>query len=196
MTSASRTSKTALRDRIAAHRAGLTLSDLATASRDLRDVVLTAPAIQDTRTVAAYVSVGREPGTGPLIEALSERNIEVLLPLLLPDGDLDWARYTGPSALESAPRGLLEPTSTPLGTSAVLDVDLVIVPAMAVDRHGIRLGRGGGSYDRVLARLAGRDVFTCALLHDGEFLDMPIPREPHDVPVSAAATPSGLHDLT
>lgn len=196
MTSASRTSKQALRDRLATHRAELTVSDLAGAARGLCDVMLAAPAIQQARVVASYVSVGREPGTGPLIEALTDSNIEVLLPLLLPDGDLDWARYTGPHALESAPRGLLEPTSTPLGTSAVLDADVVLVPAMAVDRHGVRLGRGGGSYDRVLARLAGRDAFTCALLHEGELLDMPVPREPHDVPVAAAATPTGLRKFS
>jgi 5-formyltetrahydrofolate cyclo-ligase len=67
----------------------------------------------------------------------------------------------------------------------------VLVPGLAVDRRGVRLGRGGGSYDRVLARLVGR-AFTCVLLHDGEVLDLPVPRDRHDVPVDAAATPSGL----
>ena len=94
----------------------------------------------------------------------------------------------------SAARGLLEPTGEPLGRGAVTSADVVLVPGLAVDRAGVRLGRGGGSYDRVLAGVAGR-AFTCVLLHDGEVLDMPVPRERHDVPVAAAATPSALHRL-
>jgi 5-formyltetrahydrofolate cyclo-ligase len=187
-------SKAALRRRIVENRSALDASDLALNARRLRDVLLAIPEIDATRHVAAYVSVGREPGTGPLIEALFARGVEILLPMLLPDGDLDWARYTGAHRLVTASRGLLEPTAEPLGVSAVASVDVVLVPGLAVDRRGTRLGRGGGSYDRALARVGGR-AFTCAVLHDGEFLDIPLPRDPHDVSVAAAATPSGLHRL-
>lgn len=184
--------KRALRRRVRDTRATLDARALSRAARELRDVVLSTPEIASARAVAAYVAVGREPGTGPLIEALSEAGVEVLLPLLQPDGGLDWARYEGPRALVPAARGLLEPAGEPLGPGALSSVDAVIVPGLAVDRSGMRLGRGGGTYDRVLAGLAGR-AFTCVLLHDGEVLDIPLPREPHDVPVAAAATPSGLH---
>lgn len=153
--------------------------------------MLATPEVAAARCVAAYVSVGREPGTGPLIDALRETGVEVLLPILLPDGELDWARYDGPDELIRAARGLLEPTGTPLGPAAVASAEVIVVPGLAADRHGGRLGRGGGSYDRVLARRLRR-AFTCMLLHDGELLDMPVPREAHDVPVDAAATPSGL----
>lgn len=183
--------KSALRRRVLDTRRVLDARTLAQSARDLRDVLLASPEIASARRAAAYVSVGREPGTGPLIEALSADGIEVVLPLLQPDGDLDWAPYEGPSALISVSRGMLEPTGEPLGTGAVTSADVVLVPGLAVDRRGTRLGRGGGSYDRVLARVAGR-AFTCVLLHDGEVLDMPIPRDTHDVPVAAAATPSGL----
>ncbi|MGH8825539.1 MAG: 5-formyltetrahydrofolate cyclo-ligase [Jiangellaceae bacterium] len=184
--------KRALRRRVLDTRAELDARALSRAARGLRDVVLAAPEVAAARAVAAYVAVGREPGTGPLIEALSEAEVEVLLPLLEPEGTLDWARYEGPRALVPAARGLLEPAGEPLGPAALTTVDAVIVPGLAVDRAGVRLGRGGGTYDRVLAALAGR-AFTCVLLHDGEVLDMPVPREPHDVPVAAAATPSALH---
>lgn len=194
----SRTSRTeakaALRERIVETRAALDPRALSAAAHRLRDVLLATPEIDSATRIASYVSVGREPGTGPLLEALSERHVEILLPVLLPDGDLDWALYSGPTGLVSATRGLLEPIGAPLGSGAVMDVDAVLVPALAVDRRGNRLGRGGGSFDRALARVAGR-VFTCAVLHDGEILDMPVPREHHDVPVIAAATPSGLHRL-
>jgi 5-formyltetrahydrofolate cyclo-ligase len=73
----------------------------------------------------------------------------------------------------------------------VLRAQVLLVPALAVDRRGYRLGRGGGSYDRVLARLIGSGVDVVALLHDGELLDLPVPREPHDQPVHAVVTPSG-----
>jgi 5-formyltetrahydrofolate cyclo-ligase len=184
--------KRALRRRVLDTRTTLDARALSRAARDLRDIVLSTPEIASARAVAAYVAVGREPGTGPLIEALSEAGAEVLLPLLQLDGGLDWAHYEGPRALVPAARGLLEPAGAPLGPGALSSVDAVIVPGLAVDRSGVRLGRGGGTYDRVLAGLAGR-AFSCVLLHDGEVLDIPLPREPHDVPVAAAATPSVLH---
>ncbi|HEX6338547.1 MAG TPA: 5-formyltetrahydrofolate cyclo-ligase [Jiangellaceae bacterium] len=184
--------KTALRQRIIENRRTLNATHLAVVGRELRDVVLAMPEIAGARHVAAYVSVGNEPGTGPLLESLSERGVEVLLPILLPHGDLDWAPYTGPGGLVAAARGMLEPVTEAVGPSAVTAVDAVLAPGLAVDRRGIRLGRGAGSFDRALARV-GRRVFTCVLLHDGEVLDMPVPREAHDVPVSAAATPSGIH---
>lgn len=186
--------KAALRERILETRALLDATDLAHAARSLRDAALGTPEIAAARRVAAYVSVGREPGTGPLLQALTARGAEVLLPLLLPDGDVDWALYAGPDGLAPATRGLLEPVTTPLGLDAVTTADVVLVPGLAVDRSGTRLGRGGGSYDRVLARVAGR-AFTCVLLHDGEVLDMPMPKEAHDVPVHACLTPSGLQRL-
>jgi 5-formyltetrahydrofolate cyclo-ligase len=132
------------------------------------------------------VPVGTEPGGPGLVDALAGVT-SVLLPILLPDGDLDWAEHRG--TLRRTPRGLLEPSGPALGPDAISDVDLILVPALAVARTtGIRLGRGGGSYDRALARAAGR-AFTVALLHDGELLD-DVPSEPHDRPVDAAITPS------
>lgn len=129
--------------------------------------------------VAAYVGVGSEPPTAELLAQLPA----VLLPVLRPDGDLDWAlgHAVGPAA-----RGLLEPTGPRLGVAAVAACDVVLVPALAVDRRGIRLGRGGGSYDRVLPRATG---LTIALVYDEELVDV-LPHEPHDVAVAAAATPS------
>jgi 5-formyltetrahydrofolate cyclo-ligase len=184
--------KRAMRRRIRDTRAEMDASMLVRAAHELRDVALGAPELRAARVVAAYVSVGSEPGTGPLVEALHDRGTEVLLPLVLPDLDLDWAPYTGAAGLVSAPRGLLEPVADPVGIEAVTSADAILVPGLAADRRGTRLGQGGGCYDRVLARVAGR-VFSCVVLHDGELIDMPLPRDVHDVPVHAAATPSGLH---
>lgn len=195
MTTSIPEAKRALRARILSRRATFDASALAQAAASIRDAVLAAPEIAGLRRVTAYVSVGREPGTGPLIEWLSEAGVEVLLPVLQPDGDLDWAVYEGPQALVPAARGLLEPAGAPLGPAAAADAEMMLVPGLAADRSGGRLGRGGGSYDRVLAGRVGR-AFTCVVLHDGEVLDIPVPREPHDVPVTAAVTPSGVHRFT
>ena len=132
--------------------------------------------------VAAYLSVGTEPGTGPLLEELAGH--DVLLPVLLPDGDLDWSRAG--EGVAPGPHGLLEPSGPRLGRDAVGRCTLVVVPALAVDRAGHRLGRGGGSYDRALSRTCAEVI---ALLHDGEAVPA-LPVEPHDRPVSAFVTPS------
>jgi len=144
-------------------------------------------------TLAAYVPVGTEPGGPGLVAALAlgaGPAVRVLLPVLLPGGDLDWAGAGGPGDRPAVgPHGLREPVGPRLGVCAVERADLVVVPALAVDRRGVRLGRGGGSYDRALARVPP-GVPVVALLHDGELVDG-LPTEPHDRPVTAVATPSG-----
>ena len=142
-------------------------------------------------TVAAYYSVGAEPDTHGLVYALWKRGTYVLLPLLRPDGDLDWASYEGPDSLVPGPRGLREPGEPPRGVQAVARADVVLAPALAVDQAGNRLGRGGGSYDRALARV-GPLIPVIALVYDDELLGH-VPAEPHDTPVRAAVRPgSGI----
>ncbi|MEU3452034.1 5-formyltetrahydrofolate cyclo-ligase [Micromonospora sp. NPDC006766] len=142
--------------------------------------------------MSGYVPVGSEPGGSDLPEVLRAAlppAAELLLPVLRDDLDLDWAAYTGAESLHAAGRGLREPTGPRLGRSAVAAAELVIVPALAVDHRGRRLGRGGGSYDRALARVPG-SALTVALLHDGELLEA-VPAQPHDRPVRAVITPTG-----
>ncbi len=180
--------KAALRARVLASRRMMAAEDRAAAGRKLRDAVLAAPEAQMAGTVAAYVSVGTEPDTRGLIFAFWKRGSYVLLPLLRPDGDLDWASYEGPDSLAAGPRGLLEPTDRPRGVTAITSADMVLVPALAADGSGNRLGRGGGSYDRALARV-GPAIPTMALLYDGELLAC-VPAGPHDQPVRSVAIPS------
>lgn len=179
--------KAALRRQIRRARSGLAESERATAGRQLRDAVLGLPEAQMAGTVAAYYSVGTEPDTRGLVFALWKRGSYVLLPLLRPDGDLDWASYEGPDSLAAGPRGLLEPVEPPRGAAAITSADLIIVPALAADLGGARLGQGGGCYDRALARV-GPAVLTVALLYDGELL-AGIPAGPADRPVRAVAQP-------
>ena len=180
--------KAALRRRLLAGRARLSPDQRAAAARALRDAVLGLPQAQMAGTIAAYYSLASEPDTHGLIYALWKRGSYVLLPLLRPDADLDWASYEGPDSLRPGPRGLAEPAEPPRGMDAVARADLVLVPALAVDRGGVRLGRGGGSYDRALARV-GPGIPTIALLYDGELLDK-VPADDHDQRVRLVARPS------
>jgi 5-formyltetrahydrofolate cyclo-ligase len=185
--------KTALRDQLTTTRNRRSLLDRATVARAVADHLLAAAEVRRAATVAAYVSVGAEPGTGPLLHALVAAGKRVVLPLLQPDDDLDWAAYDGPGSLRTARRGLLQPTGRPLGPESLATADVVLVPGLAVGRDGFRLGRGGGSYDRALARVPV-GTFVCVLLNSEEVLDT-VPREDHDRAVTAVATELGVTRL-
>lgn len=178
--------KRALRRRILTARAELTGQQRAAAGRRLRDAVLGMPQAQMAGTVAAYYSVGTEPPTRSLVYALWKRGTYVLLPRSRPGGNLGWASFEGPDSMTPGAHGLLEPTQP--ATAAITSADLVIVPALAADRRGNRLGRGRGYYDRALP-LVGPLIPTIALLYDGELLDE-LPAGPLDHPVRMAAQPA------
>ncbi|NEB11595.1 5-formyltetrahydrofolate cyclo-ligase [Streptomyces coelicoflavus] len=189
--------KRTLRRGFLAARNRLTPDDVREAGEALAVRALVLPEVAGARTVAAYVSVGAEPGTLALLDALRARGVRVLLPALLPDNDLDWGEYTGEGSLARVRHGgrmeLSEPAGERLGPEAVTRADVVLLPGVAVDGRGLRLGRGGGSYDRVLARLeaAGARPALLVLLYDREVVAR-VPAEPHDRPVDAVVTPSGV----
>ncbi|WP_432114829.1 5-formyltetrahydrofolate cyclo-ligase [Streptomyces sp. S1] len=185
--------KSLLRSRLLGARAALTPAFLAESAGSFARQGVELAELAGASTVAAYVSVGREPGTRALLDALHARGVRVLLPVLLPDNDLDWAAYEGPDRLARAGRGLLEPVGPRLGPEAVCAADAVLLPGLAVDARGMRLGRGGGSYDRVLARLVrdGRDPALVVLLYADEVVGR-VPEEPHDHPVHAVVTPEAV----
>lgn len=138
-------------------------------------------------TVCAYVPIGSEPGSPELLDGLREYGCRVLLPIVVGAEPLEWAEYTGPESLRSARYGLLEPVGTLLGQAAIGKADIVLVPALAVDRDGTRLGRGGGHYDRSLPLAAARAQLI-AVVRDQEFV-ADLPGEDHDVRMNAVLTP-------
>lgn len=180
--------KTALRDQLLTSRSRRSLVEVGEAARRRTAALLALPEVRRAASVAAYASIGTEPGTTALLTALTDAGKRVLLPLLLPDNDLDWAVFR--DNLVPARRGMLEPVGEPLGVDAIATCDVVLVPGVAVDETGMRLGRGGGSYDRALARVAVGTP-TLVLLYDGEVVDR-VPRDPHDRPVTGVATESGV----
>ncbi|EFQ82569.1 5-formyltetrahydrofolate cyclo-ligase [Aeromicrobium marinum DSM 15272] len=140
------------------------------------------------RRAAVYLSTASEPGTGPLIEGFLARGTEVLVPVVRDDGLLDWVLFDPAAVRTVGGLGISEPEGERLGPDAVAGVDVVVLPALAVDHAGRRLGRGAGYYDRALA---GLPVVRCAVVHADELLPV-VPSEPHDVPVDLVLTEAGV----
>ncbi|MEU6849252.1 5-formyltetrahydrofolate cyclo-ligase [Actinacidiphila alni] len=189
--------KTRLRTHLLHTRRMMTAAERDTASAAVLRAVRDLPEVAPPGPVAAYVSMGTEPGTRELIESLRRAGTRVLLPVLLDDNDLDWAEYEGADTLRRTERGLFEPAGPLLGPQAVTQARAVLLPGLAVDTHGVRLGRGGGSYDRVLRRLreTAANPLLMVLLYAHEVVEH-VPQEPHDHPVDVAVTPEGVHRFT
>jgi 5-formyltetrahydrofolate cyclo-ligase len=142
------------------------------------------------KTICAYVPVGSEPGSQAMLDALVAAGASVLLPIARVNDagvplPLGWGRYRG--ELVAARFGLREPPAPWLPADAIGTASIVVVPALAVDRTGVRLGRGAGFYDRSLA-MADSTATLIAIVRDDEVLD-DLPGEPHDVPMTHALTP-------
>jgi 5-formyltetrahydrofolate cyclo-ligase len=181
-----KTDKTALRAMAAAARAARTEQQRLADRAAVRAHVLAgcrAGRVRPGSLIAAYEPLRTEPGSTELLAALAEEGYRLIVPVTLADRDLDWTGWS--------PDGGPGPR---LGLDAITAAALVLVPAFAVDLAGHRLGRGGGSYDRALARLkAGTPV--AALLYSDELLPE-VPVESWDLPVSSVVTPQGWRDLT
>ena len=173
------------RARLLAARAELTPERLQSAAEALSGHVLAR--LGGLRRIAAYVPMGREPGSLRLLDMLRDGGTEVLLPVVVADG-LDWARYAGAGELIAGALGTLAPAGPRLGSSALATADAVLVPALAVDHRGVRLGRGGGYYDRALSALPS-DARLAALLHDGELVER-LPADPWDTTVTSVVEPT------
>jgi 5-formyltetrahydrofolate cyclo-ligase len=178
--------KEALRSRVLARRAARPPAERAAAAAAVATALLQG--LAGVRTFAAFVPDPDEPGHGRVPAVFTRLGARVLLPVVPPQGrELAWAVDTG--RLAPGRFGLLEPVGPRLGPTAVGTAEVVVVPAVAVARDGVRLGRGGGYYDRAL-RHARPGAVLVAVVFDDELVDA-LPAEPHDHRVSAVVTPSG-----
>jgi 5-formyltetrahydrofolate cyclo-ligase len=181
--------KDELRGVMLAARQSLTAADRAGAS----EAIATHGLAQwsGTATVAAYFSVRGEPPTAALIGGLVAGGVRVLLPII--EGALlNWAEYEGARTITAGPLGISEPIGPRLGVDAILQADVVVVPALAVDGLGNRLGRGRGYYDRALVEVAAPIV---AVVYDNELID-DVPVDDHDRRVDAVLRPAGFTRLS
>lgn len=157
--------------------------------------------------VAAYRAAAGEPPTGPLLLALADRGVRVLVPRTRDDLDLEWhelrvgadpasrAALLRPAPMPRRPTPGQPPQVAPPDEGPSLGLDglgcarAVLTPGLAADTDGHRLGQGGGCYDRALRRRAP-GVPAVLLLFDDELLPS-VPHDPHDTPVDGVITPTG-----
>jgi 5-formyltetrahydrofolate cyclo-ligase len=168
--------KQALRAKVLANRS----KDLAMKTEsEFADALLKMASEQNLKRIGCYLSFGSEPGTGSFIELAKARGIEIACPRVLPDGQMIMANLEGET--EVSELGFKEPTGEIVEAK---DLDLIIVPALAIDYRGQRLGRGAGYFDRYLRHFIGP---TVGLVYDSDFLPE-VPSLPHDAPVGLVIT--------
>ncbi|WP_405375212.1 MULTISPECIES: 5-formyltetrahydrofolate cyclo-ligase [unclassified Microbacterium] len=145
-------------------------------------------------SMSCFLSTTTEPGTRAFIAAAVARGIRVLLPITRADGLLDWAVAEEEGATAEGLFGMPEPVGELLSPVAVNDVDLLVIPAAAVDRTGMRLGWGRGYFDKTIGSME-RCPPVYAVIFDSELVDE-VPRDLHDQPVSGVVTPTRTVALT
>ncbi|HLR48260.1 MAG TPA: 5-formyltetrahydrofolate cyclo-ligase [Corynebacterium sp.] len=136
--------------------------------------------------VSAYFPLSSEPGGTDFIDKLYDAASEVWLPLSGKDGALTWSLYEGPESLRPGALGIAEPTGTPHSSSVLASLDVLFIPALAIDHQGMRLGKGAGYYDRALASLQPRPQ-TIAIVYAEEVIDF-VPHDEHDQAVDLVIT--------
>ena len=144
--------------------------------------ILSATELKNATNVASYISYEFEPETSDVNQRLIADGKKVFLPRLLENNDIQWVSWNGSSENLTKVEKIYEP----IGDAVEVELDVIILPDLHVDRMGNRLGQGGGSYDRALSR---SKAFKIALLHYGELTSEILPIQPHDEKIDAAATP-------
>ena len=148
--------------------------------------ILESPEICAANSIASYFSYGYEPETHDLNQLIFDSGRTIYLPRMLPDKNLEWIQWDGVAPTLTKKQKFFEPTGPALADDEINSIEVIIIPALHVDRDGNRLGQGGGSYDRALAKMSGWKI---ALVHSGEMTSEPIPHDIHDQKVDAATTP-------
>lgn len=168
------------------------------AAQQFADVIDSFPDTVTVNCVAAYVSRSTEPRTYALLELFAKRGVRVLLPVLGSGLERGWAEFAGLDDLkERAPGRPPEPSTPSLGPEALKEADLVVAPALAVDTRGVRLGQGGGWYDRALTHRRA-DARVISVVFPEEVYDAderPLPVEDHDERIDAVVTTEGYRWL-
>ena len=143
--------------------------------------LLDVPEIIGAEVIASYFPTEFEPNPSQINSELIKQKKILLLPRIN-NGELEFIKYEGGELVKN---GIF---NEPVGLPFFGEINAVLVPALAVDKKGIRLGQGGGYYDKFLAT---NHAFRIALINENEFVKS-LPSEFHDQKVDAVALPSGF----
>ncbi len=196
--SATLAAKRILRARALARRAALTPPERAEASARIRETLFALPAFHQARTVHAFISFPEEVDTAPILAACRKAQKSIVLPYQVPGGErLGHACWIPGQALVPGPFGTQEPPPEARQPLDLASIDLVLVPGVAFDRRGGRLGYGKGYYDRFLAdllRCSGSPPALVALAFSAQIVEA-VPLNAWDVRVPQLLTERGLHTV-
>ncbi|CAN5123003.1 5-formyltetrahydrofolate cyclo-ligase [soil metagenome] len=181
--------KRALRAELRERRRILTSTEREAATQGFTENLITLTRSHDASIVACYLSALNEPNTRPFLNWAFANSVRTLFPITRDDGLLDWAHGDGKTETQGL-FGMPEPVGELLGPIAINDVDLIIVPAAAVDGSGMRMGWGRGYFDKTLGSMQ-KCPPVYAVIYDDELLDS-VPREVHDEPVDGVVTPTRI----
>ncbi|MCH2187917.1 5-formyltetrahydrofolate cyclo-ligase [Myxococcota bacterium] len=178
--------KPALRQKMHAIRENLDSEACKQAGAQILGVFEKLPEFRDFRAFALFASTAGEPDTRPLFERIVGSGRQAFLPRCLDDGGLEFVRVEDWSVLEKGRFGILEPAES-LAPAAASSIDLFLVPGLAFDRRGARLGRGGGYYDRSLPP----GCLAWGLAFESQWVKL-VPNEAHDRLLDGVLTEAGL----
>ena len=188
-------SKAALRKEVLKRRDALPEAERATLGRRIFSEVIRLPAYTRSRVVLAYASFGSEPETGGFLRRVLDDGKTLLLPRVEPSG---LALYrVGDAVLDLAPGtwGIREPLPEKCSRAQAGDVDFALVPGVAFDRKGGRLGYGGGYYDRLLAGPVPAEAPAVAAAFEAQMVER-VPVGPHDASVDVVVTEKSVYGCT
>ena len=148
------------------------------------NIILKSPEIVSATTICSYFSYAQEPSTTEINQAFLKAGKKLLLPRVN-GSEIEWVQWSGDQSQLKITKNLTEPIGP--AVTEISDVGAIVVPALRIDQDGFRMGQGGGFYDRALPNMPGWKI---GLVHAGELTSETLPREAHDIPLDAAATPS------
>jgi 5-formyltetrahydrofolate cyclo-ligase len=181
--------KRALRAELRERRQNLTSTERQAATAGITRNLIDLTTDLSARSVACYLSTTIEPDTRGYVNWALAQGLRIRLPVSREDGLLDWTTGDGETETEGL-FGMPEAVGELLGPIAINDVDLILVPAAAVDAGGMRMGWGRGYFDKTLGSME-KCPPVYAVVFDGELVDE-VPRERHDQPVDGAVTPTRI----
>ncbi len=188
-----------LRKQLQQARAALTPNERETAAQRVGDHLLTLPELQHPIAIASYYSVGAELATTEINQRLREQDHQLALPVLHPihPGHLLFLQVTEHTQWQPNKYAIPEPKLNCQHVVPLTNLQIALVPLVAFDSAGNRIGMGGGFYDRTLAschRHQDSKLLRIGLAHDCQFLEH-LPAQPWDVPLSMVITPSKIWDF-